>query len=203
MFEGMTRIARIRENPGQAQAEPFYGAEARAHTVRYWVPIILPGIVQTPAYATELFKAPRFDAAKVAERLEVRMSRQGILERPDPPDITIVLWEPVLHHQIGTGETMRGQMARLVELSDMLTVTIHVLPSSHGANRGLGGAIQLAAAADAPELLLSDSLVEDQLTNDPVLVRRASSIFNNVRADALNRAGSRDILMEAMERWSK
>ena len=106
MFEGVTRIARIRENPGSAQAEPFYGAEARAHTVRYWAPIILPGIVQTPAYATELFKAMRFDAAKVAERLEVRMSRQSILERPDPPDITIVLWEPVLHHQIGTGETM-------------------------------------------------------------------------------------------------
>lgn len=203
VLEGVNRIARIRENPGQAQAEPFYGAEARAHTVRYWAPIILPGIVQTPAYATELFKAMRFDEAKVAERLEVRMSRQTILERPDPPDVTIVLWEPVLHHQIGTSETMREQMARLVALSDMPTVTIHVLPSAHGANPGLGGAIQLAATADAPELLLSDSLVEDQLSNNPEVVRRASSTFNNVRADALNRAGSRDILTEAMERWSK
>jgi Domain of unknown function (DUF5753)/Helix-turn-helix domain len=203
MFEGVTRIARMRENPGQAQAEPFYEAEARAHTVRYWAPIILPGIVQTPAYATELFKAMRFDAAKVAERLEVRMARQAILERLDPPDITIVVWEPVLHHQIGSNETMRDQMARLVELSDMPTVTIHVLPSAHGANPGLGGAIQLAATADAPELLLSDTLVEDHLTNDPIQVRQASSTFNSVRADALNRAGSRDILVEAMERWSK
>jgi hypothetical protein len=108
----------------------------------------------------------------------------------------------VLQHQIGTSETMRDQMARLLELSDMPTVSVHVLPSAHGANPGLGGALQLAATADAPELLLSDSLVEDQLTNDPVQVRRASSTFNNVRADALNRAGSRDILMEAMERWS-
>jgi hypothetical protein len=202
VLEGVTRIARVRENPGQAQAEPFYGAEARAHTVRYWAPIILPGIIQTPAYATELFKAMRFDAAKVAERLEVRMARQAILERPDPPDITIVVWEPVLHHQIGPRETMRDQLARLVALSDMPTVTIHVLPSSHGANPGLGGAIQLAATADAPELLLGDSLVEDQLTNNPEVVRRASSTFNNVRADALNRAGSRDILTEAMDRWS-
>jgi Domain of unknown function (DUF5753)/Helix-turn-helix domain len=203
VLEGITRIARIRENPGQAQAEPFYEAEARAHTVRYWAPIILPGIVQTPAYATELFKAVRFDEAKVRERLEIRMSRQAILERPDPPDITIVLWEPVLHHQIGTSETMHDQMARLIELSEMPTVTIHVLPSAYGATPGLGGAIQLAATADAPELLLSDSLVEDHLTNDPVRVRRASSTFNSVRADGLNRAGSRNILVEAMERWSK
>jgi hypothetical protein len=203
MLEGITRIARIRDNPGQAQAEPFYEAEARAHTIRYWAPIILPGVVQTPAYATELFKAMRFDADKVAERLEVRMSRQAILERPDPPDITIILWEPVLHHQIGTSDTMREQVARLVALSDLPTITIHVLQSAHGANPGLGGAIQLAATDDAPELLLSDSLVEDHLANDPVRVRQASSIFNNVRADALNRAASRDILVEAVERWTK
>jgi hypothetical protein len=203
MFEGVTRIARIRENPGQAQAEPFYAAEARAHTVRYWAPIILPGIVQTPAYATELFKAMRFDAAKVAERLELRMSRQAILERADPPDITIVVWQPVLLHQIGDAKTMREQVDRLIQLSDMPTVTLHVLPSTQGANPGLGGAIQLAATADAPELLLSDSLVEDQITNNPEVVRRASSTFSSVRADALNRAGSKEILMEAIKTWSK
>jgi hypothetical protein len=202
MIEGVNRIARVRDNPGHAQAEPFYEAEARAHTVRYWAPIILPGIVQTPGYATELFKAMRFDAAQVAERLEVRMGRQAILERPDPPDITIVLWEPVLTHQVGSSETMREQLRRLVELSDMPTVTIHVLRAAHGANPGLGGAIQLAATSDAPELLVSDSLVEDQITNDPLSVRRASSTFNSVRADALNRADSREILTEAMERWT-
>lgn len=85
----------------------------------------------------------------------------------------------------------------------MPTITIHILRSAHGANPGLGGAIQLAATAAAPELLLSDTLVEDHLTNDPAQVRQASSTFSSVRADALNRASSRDILVEAMERWSK
>jgi transcriptional regulator with XRE-family HTH domain len=203
-IEGVHRLARLMErDPGDARVAPFYETEARAHTVRYWAPIIMPGIVQTPAYATALFAAMRFDAARVVEKLEVRMARQAILERADPPDITIVVWEPVLRHQIGTAGTMREQIARLLALSDMPTVTIHVLSSSHGANPGLGGAIQLAATDDAPELLLSDSLVEDQLSNDPVLVRRASSTFNSVRADALNRAGSRDALMEAMETWSE
>jgi len=202
-IERMHRLARLMErDPSDVRVEPFYATEARAHTVRYWAPIILPGIIQTPAYATALFAAMRFDAAKVTEKLEVRMGRQSILERADPPDITIVLWQPVLHHQIGTREVMRDQLARLVDLSDLPTVTIHVLPSLHGANPGLGGAIQLASTDDAPELLLSDSLVEDQLSNDPAVVRRASSTFNSVRADALNRAGSRDVLVEAMETWS-
>jgi len=201
VLEGVARIARIREDPGEARVAPFYETEATAHTVRYWAPIILPGIVQTPAYATALFGSARMAPDTLKEKLQVRLARQAILERLDPPDITIVIWEPVLHHQIGTPEVMRDQVARLIELSGMPTVNIHVLPS--GANPGLGGAIQLAAADDAPELLLSDSLVEDQLSNNLAVVRRASSTFNAVRADALNRAGSQDKLREAIERWSQ
>lgn len=87
-------------------------------------------------------------------------------------------------------------------MSNHPTVMIHILPSSNGANPGLGGAINLAAMNDAPELLLSDGLVEDQLTQDPVQVHKARTTFSGVRADALNRADSRYMLVEAMERWS-
>lgn len=202
LYERLNVVARNRHDPAKLQVAPWYETEARAHTLRYWAPIIVPGIVQIPAYATGLFKAMRLDEATIAEGLASRMSRQTIFERPDPPDISIVLWEPVLTHQIGTDETMRDQLARLVELSDMPTVTIQVLPSSQGGSPGLGGAIQLAATADTPELLASDGLLENQLTNVPEVVRRASSIFNCVRADSLNRADSRDILVEAMKRCS-
>jgi hypothetical protein len=125
-----------------------------------------------------------------------------IIERPEPPDITVVLWEPVLHHQIGSRAVMRDQLARLIDLSSRPAVTIHVLPSSQGANPGLGGAINLAATDDAPELLLSDGLVEDQLSQDPTVVRKARATFTSVRADALNRPDSRNKLREAMEEWS-
>src|ERR1700722_1608405 len=74
--------------------------------------------------------------------------------------------------------------------------------ASLGANSGLGGAINLAATDDAPELLLSDGLVEDQLSQDPTVVRKARATFTSVRADALNRPDSRNTLTEAMERWT-
>lgn len=199
---GVGRIARVRANPGQAQVMPWFETEAQAHTLRYWAPVIVPGIAQTAAYARELFTAMRLDEATVAEFLEVRMGRQTIIGSPGQSDITIVLWEPVLHHQIGSRETMREQIARLVDLSHLSTVMIHVLPSSSGANAGLGGAINLAVTDDAPELLASDGLVEDRLSQDPVVVRKARAAFSSVRADALNRADSRAMMMEAMERWN-
>jgi transcriptional regulator with XRE-family HTH domain len=201
-LEGLGVLARAREDPGRAQAAPWFETEAQAHTLRYWAPVIVPGLVQTEAYARELFTARGFEEADVGEFVEARMNRQALLNRSPAPDVTIVLWEPVLDHQIGTRAVMREQLNRLVDVSQRHTVAIHVLPSSLGANPGLGGAINLAATDDAPELLLSDGLVEDQLTQEPAKVHQARSTFGMVRADALNRADSRTALRKAMERWS-
>jgi transcriptional regulator with XRE-family HTH domain len=202
-IEGVHRLARLMErDPAEVEVLPWFTAEARAHTLRYWAPVIVPGIIQTPAYALELFRAMRLDEAKVAEYMEIRLGRQQILTRDEAPDTTVVIWEPVLHHQIGNREVMRNQCARLVEVSELPTVALHVLPSSTGANPGLGGAINLAATDDAPELLLSDGLVTDQLSQNPAVVRKARGTFSIVRADALNRTDSRTMFMEAMERWS-
>jgi hypothetical protein len=112
-------VARAREDPGKLRVAPFYDTEARTHTVRYWAPTIMPGIVQTAAYAAELFRALNHlghDEAKIAELVQLRRGRQAIFARPEPPDTTILLWEPVLHHQIGTAETMREQLAHLLAL---------------------------------------------------------------------------------------
>jgi hypothetical protein len=146
-----------------------------------------------------LFRALGYDEAQVAVYVERRRGRQAILDHCEPPDVTILLWEPVLHHQIGTAATMRDQLAHLLALPG--PVVIQVVPGSLGANAGLGGAINLADSDDAPELLCSDALVEDQVTNNPVLVRKASVTFNRVRAEPLTARESRARLTEAMERW--
>jgi transcriptional regulator with XRE-family HTH domain len=199
VYERLARVARAREDPGKLRVAPFYDTEAKAHTVRYWAPTIMPGIAQTAAYAAELFRALGYDETQVALFVNRRLGRQAIFARPEPPDTTILLWEPVLTHQIGTAETMGEQLAHLLALPG--AVVIQVVPGSLGANAGLGGAINLAASDDAPELLVSDALVEDQVANNPVLVRRASVTFNRVRADALTARESRVRLTKAMDRW--
>jgi transcriptional regulator with XRE-family HTH domain len=200
-IEGMWHLARAREEPGRARTAPWFEAESKAHTLRYWAPVIVPGICQTRPYASALITAMGYDEAKVNEYLEDRMRRQVILGRPTPADVSIVVWEPVLRHLIGSPEVMHEQVARLMELSYRPTIMIQVLPARGGANAGLGGAINLAATHDAPELLLSDGIVEDVVTADVAPVMRASSTFNSVRADALNRAESREAITEAMETW--
>ncbi len=128
VLEGLSRLARAREGPVKQWVAPWFETEAKAHTLRYWAPVIVPGLVQTPAYARELFAAMGHDESRVSELVEVRMGRQAILDLPDPPDVTITLWEPVLHHLIGSPEIMTEQLARLAGLSAQPRVLIHILP---------------------------------------------------------------------------
>ena len=73
-------------------------------------------------------------------------------------------------------------------------------PSDNGANAGLGGAFDLASGDGGPEVLRMEA-VEDVTAERRSLVRKAANIFVRVQADALPRAASRTIILEAAEQW--
>jgi len=200
---GMARFARMLDGgPVKVWFVGWVDAEAKSHTLRIWQPIIFPGILQTPAYARELFAAMGMNDDQVNDYVQSRLNRQALLERAEPPSIVTVLDELALHRLIGTPELMREQLEHAIELSKRPNIHIHILPTRTGANAGLGGPIHLATGIGSPEVLLVGALIEDQVSADPALVRRASATFDAVRGDALNSADSRNVLMEALERWT-
>lgn len=199
----MARFARMRDGgPVRLWFAGWVDAEGKAHTLRIWQPIIVPGLLQTPAYARELFAATGMNDDQVSDYVQARLSRQAILDRADPASVVTVLDELALHRLIGTPEIMREQLEHAIELSKRPNMYIHILPARTGANAGLGGPVHLATGTGSPEVLLVGALIEDQVSADPALVRRASAAFDAVRGDALNRADSRNVLMEALERWN-
>jgi hypothetical protein len=138
---------------------------------------------------------------RAREEVDARTQRQGILDREDAPMVIIVLWEPVLFHQVGTAEVMRGQLARLLEISERPGVLVHVLPSAIGANAGLGGPVSLASVTGKPDVLLTSSMLEDVVTADVQQVRAASATFEVVRGVSANIMDTRRIISEAITAW--
>jgi transcriptional regulator with XRE-family HTH domain len=199
---GIWKLARNVEDPAQAQLAPWYATEARAHTLRFWQPIIVPGLLQVEPYAYEMYRATGRGHERALEGTGTRLARQVILDREDGPTVVIVLDELVLHRLIGTAQVMAEQCARLLELSENPSVLIHVLPSSLGASPGLGGSVSLASVAGEPDVLLTGSMLEDVVTTDTQQVRAASGTFERVRGRAASIDGSRTIIGEAMERWT-
>ena len=140
------------------------------------------------------------DEEAAEEQVAVRLGRQEILDRPDPPQVVVVLYEAVLHHLVGSPQAMHDALVHVADLSQRPNVTIQVIPVDTGANAGLGGSFSLASGDVAPEVLLMET-VEDVTTETRSLVRRAANIFVRVQADALPRAASRALILEAAELW--
>jgi transcriptional regulator with XRE-family HTH domain len=200
-IEGVAKLARATDTSGPVKIwfSGYLTAEGEARSIRIWQPLIVPGLLQTEAYARALFEKMGLSDTKIREFTEVRLKRQEILAKTIPPNITVVLWEPVLHHLIGSPEIMREQLQLLVELSK--SIVIQVVPSDTAGNAGLGGAVSLV---DGPggSILLAESLIEDQVTKDADLLHLAGATFDAVRGDALPRAPSRTMITEANETWN-
>ena len=203
VIRGVWRLARREgddDEPVKLWFSGYLSVEQAATAIRTWHTTIIPGLLQTADYSAALFGAMGLPPEQVSEQVELRKQRQGILTRERPPDLTFVLWQPVLYHLIGSPDIMRGQLERLLNLP--ANVVVQVVPGDTGGNAGLGGPVTLA---DGPKgtVLLAEALIEDQVTQDGDLLIKAGATFNSVRADALPRTASRRLISEARDSWNE
>lgn len=200
LFSDLTELARSGDGPVPTWFEDWLEAEREAVTLRLWSPLLVPGLLQTAAYARALFVAAGFDCDTSDGLVSARMGRQAILDRPGAPHVVVVLDESVLHRLIGSPGVMADAMVTVGELSERPNFSVQVLPSDTGASAGLAGAFDIASADGMPDVLRMDG-VEDVTTENRSLIRKAANIFDRVRADALPRAASRTLILEAAEEW--
>ncbi len=200
LFGRMAMLARRGSGPIPTWFEDWLNAEGEAHALRLWQPVIVPGLLQIPEYARALFVAAGADDTKAEEMVAVRMERQAILDRAEPPHVVTVLDESVLHRLIGSPPTMSDQLSHVGDLAGRAYVQVQVVPSARGATAGLSGGFALASCDGAPEVLRMEA-VEDVTEERRQLVRHAAVVFDLVRGDALPCEESRKLILEAAEQW--
>jgi transcriptional regulator with XRE-family HTH domain len=196
----LAALARRAGGPVPSWFESWLEAERDAHMLRLWSPVLVPGLLQTAGYARALFVATGLDEDAAQEHVSVRLNRQAILERPHPPHVVTVLDQSVLHRLIGSRQVMADQLMHIAELSERPDLSVQVISAETGANAGLSGAFDLASGDGGPEVVRMEA-VEDVTVESRSLVRKAANIFVRVQADALPRAASRTLILEAAEQW--
>lgn len=99
------------------------------------------GLLQTEAYIRTVMTSVRRrqHPRQIDRAVELRLQRQKVLTRADPVKLWCILNEPVISRLIGGPEVMRGQLARLLEVSEWPYVTLQVLPLSSGVHPALNG----------------------------------------------------------------
>ncbi|MDH6431629.1 transcriptional regulator with XRE-family HTH domain [Streptomyces sp. SAI-144] len=116
----------------------YVSLEAGARTLRAYEPHYVTGLLQTHAYARGVLRGgfPNEADDDLGRRVDLRLRRQSLLERPDAPTLWVVLEEAVLHRVVGGPDVMREQIERLLEVSELEHVSVDVVPFTAGAHVG-------------------------------------------------------------------
>ena len=121
----------------------YLGLESIASALQAYETTLVLGLLQTSDYARALLGAERPELLphEIDRLVDLRMRRQEILTRADPPPPTLwsVMDEAVLRRRVGGRETMYAQLQRLIERSELPNVTLLVMPDDLGAHAGLDG----------------------------------------------------------------
>ncbi|MFJ3669228.1 helix-turn-helix domain-containing protein [Streptomyces sp. NPDC090106] len=133
----------------------YVSLEGAARIIRSYEPHFVPGLLQTEGYARAVMEAGTIgqDGADAIERhVSLRMTRQELLERPDPPHLWVIMDETVLARPV-TREAgvMREQIDKLLEFGERDRVTLQIAEFADGPHPGTYAPFSLFRFAE-PEL---------------------------------------------------
>lgn len=184
----------------------YIGLEAEAVAIRCYEPLVIPGLLQTPAYARAVIAGtiPQATAEQAATRLQVRLRRQRRLgAQGNPLRLWAVLDESVLRRAVGSREVMREQLEHLTHLGAQPHITVQVLPHDVGAHPGVSGQFALLEFADATDVSV---VYLERFTSDLYLEKRSdariySGMYAHLQAQALSPDSSRNFINEAIKAY--
>nr|WP_205789059.1 helix-turn-helix transcriptional regulator [Micromonospora sp. HM134] len=155
--------------PGWFQS--YLGLEAAAVLIRSYEVQFVPGLLQTPEYARSVVLLGHRGAAveEVDRRVELRIQRQQVLHRENPPQLWAVIDEAALRRPIGGPQVMHGQLTALIEATRSSHIRLQIIPFDAGGHAAAGGAFTILRFGDDD---LPDIVYIEQLTSALYLDKR-------------------------------
>jgi transcriptional regulator with XRE-family HTH domain len=178
--------------------------EREAVSLRWFEPLLIPGLLQTEEYARAVLAAahPASPEAEVERLVSARMDRQAILDQAEPPLLWVILDEGVLTRPVGGPAVMRDQIERLVKAARQPRIVLQVVPSGVGAHAGLDGHFVLASFDGWPDVVYLNNTLAGQVVERPGDVARVALLYDILKAEALSPRASAELVRKAIEKWT-
>jgi len=176
------------------------GLEAEAATIRTYEPELIPGLLQTADYAKAVIRAwyPGDTMEQIDRRVEVRLERQEVLTRtdPPPPKVSVVLNEGVLARRVGSPDVMRAQLEHLMRERDRANVVIQVLSFSTGEHPAMVGPFTMLTFLDPadPGVVNVENVLGALAMEQPEEIRAYEEVWSALQARAVSPDDSRAVI---------
>lgn len=177
---------------------PRMGYEELATIITEWEMRVVPGLLQTHAYAEAIIRACRpFDPEpELLRDIEARIERQEILARSNPPKLWVLLAEGLLHQAVGGAEVMRGQLDHLIEISGTSKCVLQILPHSATDAPGGDGPATIFEFSDRPPVAYVEGWEVGWMIEDQAKVTRISTTLSMIKGCALSPVDSRNLMIK-------
>uniref|UniRef100_UPI0037208174 helix-turn-helix domain-containing protein n=1 Tax=Bacillus mobilis TaxID=2026190 RepID=UPI0037208174 len=141
----------------------FVSLEVEANLIRAYEPHYIPGLLQTEDYARAVLRAgmPHAPESEIERNVALRLERQALLTRDNPPMLWVVMDETVVRRPIGGSETMRAQIARLIEEAEAPHIRLQIMPFDAGPHPAMYGPFHIFRfpIPELPDIAYTESLV--------------------------------------------
>lgn len=172
--------------------------ESDAARILAFQPMLVPGLLQTVEYATEVIRSVNKTATEeeIDSYVEVRKSRQEIFARESPPQYLCLLDEAVLRRQVGGPAVMAAQLDKILEMNNPPKLTIQVVPFAQGWHAGADGPFNVYSYPDPMDLdVVNLEYLDGALyLEEDESVERYQLAFDELRAAALTSRQSMELI---------
>jgi transcriptional regulator with XRE-family HTH domain len=167
--------------------ETYVGLEAAAATIRSFEVQFVHGLFQTEDYARAVLGRRTAPPKEVERRVALRLKRQDLLSRPNPPRIWSVMDEAVLRRPVGGRAVMRAQFRHLIEVAEFPRVTLQVVPFASGSHAGESGSFTVLRfeERDLPDVVYLEQLTGAIYLDQRADVERYLEVVNELSTEAL------------------
>ncbi|MET9959267.1 helix-turn-helix transcriptional regulator [Streptomyces sp. NPDC006326] len=180
--------------------------EADAKSLRSYQTLLVPGLLQTAAYARASISAINMTATpdQVNALVEVRMARQSVLSRPEPLEVWAIIHEAALRTPTADPTVMREQCQRLLDRMELPHVSIQIIPQDAPPHPGMAGAFTALSFPESADLdvVLVEHLASALYVEDAADVSVYGSAFEHLRAHALPFDKSADLTARIKQEYT-
>ncbi|MGL5817935.1 MAG: DUF5753 domain-containing protein [Phycicoccus sp.] len=176
----------------------YVGLEEATVRIRAYETGLIPGLLQTPEYARAVLSAvqPQPPDRYLDRAVSLRMARQKIFTREDPPHVWFVIDEAALHRTVGDAGILAEQLRHLVEVADSGHAVIQVLPLQAPVHLATGGSFTILRFQDAdlPDVVYIEELISAHYLDKPQHVDRYTEAMDHLTTSALDPERTRQLL---------
>ncbi|GAB1326483.1 helix-turn-helix domain-containing protein [Streptomyces sennicomposti] len=185
----------------------YVSLEGAARLIRSYEPHFVPGLLQTEEYARAVLEAGTVGQSareSIERHVSLRMARQELLQRPDAPHLWVVVEETALRRPVSPrGEVMRGQLDKLLELTERDRVTVQIAEFADGPHPGTYAPFTLFrfAEPELPDLVYTEYLTGALYLDSRTEVAAHLEVLDHMTTRAASAERTRRLLRECRERY--